>query len=210
MSDYLPMPARPALAAVLDVLAEPAHRPWAELVNYSDVRLDPAGVGYGAAGMLLARWNPLSPAEAWELLATRELIPMDWVEQPRRVFVDFIASRRAQGADQRVTYESGDQVLVLPSVALAGSPRRALAPPTVAACAAFAADVPNVLAAEAIAREVAMRDHVIWWSWYNRKPKARADVPTVPELSALGYHLGLIGLQSVMLACPLGWGWRIS
>lgn len=71
-----------------------------------------------------------SPAEAWEAMASRGIIPADWAPHETRCFVP-----------------DGDGGVV----ALGGCP------PTIAACVAFASDVAGVLTAEALAWELVSR-----------------------------------------------------
>ncbi len=74
-----------------------------------------------------------SPADAWERMAARAIVPFDWVGSSARGFVEY----------------APDAPLDLA--------RSSEAPPTLAACVAFASDAPGVLAAEELAREMLAR-----------------------------------------------------
>ena len=90
----------------------------------------PARPGRDAALAVEADRAGAHPAEVWEAMAARELITLAWVDDPDRRF--------AQG-------ESPRELTLSPHPVCSGC------------CVAFAADVANVLAAEALARECVAR-----------------------------------------------------
>lgn len=95
-------PRRPRLAAVLAALTDDAVEWWEwQIAHAVDWNFGPNGVvtsGYMLAaerrdGVVFWRreeggkdpWTrSITPAEAWELLAARDLIPLSWLDNPRR------------------------------------------------------------------------------------------------------------------------------
>lgn len=196
----------------------------------------------------------ITPKDAWELLATREIIPMGWLDDPRRRFADpvvddlrilsnedafmdgvtfVVEARHASGArtsenwnyrrDEAREFRANPNAYVEAMLARLGERVKAAAvrrliphPATLAACVAFAADVPNVLAAEQIAREITRHDRVVWCVEPaaviapTRVSTARGVVGelappghlTCPDLAALGYTLQLAPGDVATLVCP--------
>lgn len=156
-------PARPrfwdALAAVLDV---PADALRTTLVTPSAVQLPHARDAQAAAWPFDAP-AVTEPAEAWQLLATRGLIPLAWIEDPRRGF----------------------DVIVEHAGWWSWEPTALPHPPSVLACVLLAADVPGVLTTEAIARELAGADAVRWRVLPHARARQRVHRPTHDEPDAL-------------------------
>jgi hypothetical protein len=130
-----------------------------------------------------ATWEPAlppyTPAEAWELLCERLDLGATWVDSPRRRFQRDIGT-----------------------VHLAH-------PPTALACIAFASDAPNVLAAEAIARETVRRAERVVWRMDSKYHRALGDSSRrIKEpawwapIHALGYEFGGSDDTSVTLVAP--------
>lgn len=139
-----------------------------------------------------------NPREAWEAMATAGLIGAGDVECERRRFEAEASGGLPVGA---YDYEArGDRAVVL-------QPH----PATVADCVAFAADWPNVLRAEAIAREcypLRTRSGVIW----RVAPLGRVGIT---DLRVLGYDIAGVAASQLpadavnagvltLLAPPLG------
>lgn len=138
-----------------------------------------------AAQVLEALAGLSDPREAWETLAARGLLPMHWVEDPRRYFVC-----------------TAEEWLELGGPASpSGGPLASPCPPTVRACAAFARDLERVLTAEALAREAlggeeARAREVLYWrvaeeeeSAVLRSHAGLAGHPAQERLASLGCHL---------------------
>lgn len=133
-----------------------------------------------------ARWEEASgavvgasdPAEAWETLATRGLVPFDWVESTRRRF----AAEDASEVD-------GHSLAERPSLRLLPYP------PTIEAAVAVAADLPEVIAAESLALEYLRRlrgltavplppgdPEQIVWSFTSMAPGSLSPFWGLPEV----------------------------
>lgn len=140
---------RPARARLVDAVACVMGD---ELPALGDWLQDPL------AALLAA--SPLSPAEAWEALAARGVIPLEWVtawdtESPcPHGRHDLLRNHWRTDAPCTACY-----VARAPRRIFRGDEGSAAGahPPTVAACVALAADAANVLAAEALAREAVAR-----------------------------------------------------
>lgn len=119
---------------------------------------------------------------AWEALATAGVIPLEWVDDPARAFVDV-----ARLADGR------------PRVPLVAAwPFVRSHPPTVAAAVALASDPRAVATAEAIARELA-GDTARRVAWRVAAPRA---VATLAPLGATGCRLERIAADVLVLVAP--------
>lgn len=181
------------------------------------------------------------PAEAWETFATRGLIPAAWVDDPRRRFD--AECPRCHGRGRVPEYDRHARAYVSRGGRQAHDPcpvcplksprhrtctgRVALArPATLADCVAFAADAPNVLAAEALAREhvarrganlaaaaaagvtpaalhrMQPRPDVVAWRVAPLPPLGVSAGACARELRALGYALTEIDARAVTLVCP--------
>lgn len=109
-----------------------------------------------------------SPADAWERMATRAIVPFDWVGSSARGFVGY----------------APDAPLDLARVSET--------PPTTAACVAFASDAPGVLAAEELAREMLAREMLARLApWTSVAPRrivwASGDAVLPLSLDASGF-----------------------
>lgn len=102
-----------------------------------------------------------SPAEAWEGLYTKGLLPASWIDDPARRFTlpsTFFARKRV------VEKVDPEQIATLSIGDASHDQLRALPYPTTASFAAFlAADLPNAARAEQLAREV----HDRWLYWIS-------------------------------------------
>lgn len=142
-----------AIAALADV-----HRGPLAGVCGRQARRWSEGVEWECGGVaLLTRWEITDPREAWELLATREVIPLAWLDDPRRRFV--CATCRGDGVHYQ-TRDGGARNTPYDCPACAGGMIQH--PPTVAECVAFASDPAGVMTAEAIARQITGCERVVW------------------------------------------------
>lgn len=181
-------------------------------------------------------WQITDAREAWEILASRSLIPLEWVDDPRRRFhaherhtitpaaydpdalvgpptrVVRLEAASAPAPNPYVYTRRPDDTLELVRDVLLPHP------PTVADCVAFASDVPGILSAEQIARQLTGRERVVWriaspregrW-WppaYNHTRSDGLDDPcpecrAQTDLLALGYTLDRVDADAVTLLCP--------
>jgi hypothetical protein len=149
---------RPKRERLAEVLAAVCDVPRGEAVATPvDRQVGFATDGDGAAWVVYRRGGPGSatvryrlavtdPREAWEVLCQR-LDLAGWVDDPRRRFERVDLARPIT-----VDINPGGAML-----ARTGNVDLLPHPATVADCVAFASDVPNVLAAEALAREIGAR-----------------------------------------------------
>jgi hypothetical protein len=145
-------PRRPQLATALACVTNVAATEWAKAIRWgSPSRIElgerdaltlwaPCGPGRGSTLLIT------DPAEAWEALATRGVIPDAWVGDARRAFSDTAACY----CD---ALEPDDG----PCAGCRGIEQVRATPWTVAACVALASDVAGVTQAEALAREAVAR-----------------------------------------------------
>lgn len=172
-----------ALAALTDV-----HASWWSGHPAGSLTIGPNGVGHPQTGG--TPWTTTDAAEAWELLATRGVIPLAWVGDARRAF--WCAA--CGGARGHESYYEGERdwvpcgVCAVECAACGGGGIDANTtggtcrecgghcvigvgsvphPPTVAACVALASDVAGVTQAEQLALEIAGRidawvQRVVW------------------------------------------------
>lgn len=97
----------------------------------------------------LAHLSALSRREAWEVLVARGLIPMSWVDDPRRRFVRFTPD--SVGIECHHGFDHCPEC----DGSLAS-------PASAAECLVFASDIEAAITAEAIARELTKHDRVMW------------------------------------------------
>ncbi len=118
-----------------------------------------------------------SPADAWERMAARAIVPFDWVGSSTRAFVG-----------------------CAPDAPLDLS-RPSETPPTTAACVAYASDAPGVLAAEELARETLAR-LAPWTAFAPRRVVWASGDAVVPlSLDASGFK----GLNRALYNACASW-----
>lgn len=152
----LPLPQRPQLAAVLAVLTDRPESYWAgsfragykATTERGGVLLeyDVARFSVDPPMLMRIRWAK-TVAEAWEVLATRGLIPLSWLDNPR-IFEHehHRSSRRMRGCPD-----------------YCGVHRTAL-PHNLAEVASIASDARGIETAEAVAGQFLPGRRVIWSS----------------------------------------------
>lgn len=146
---------------------------------------------------LIARgqWCVGTPAEAWELLAARDLIPLSWTDHPRR----FERAYHCPHGKLRGCSWCGPGIRTIPS--------------TLAEIVAIASDVVGVETAEAIVGQQFPQHTVLW----SVRPKKEIDdrlaearrgsrQPETPEdkgLAELGYLRWSLMDPYCMVLCPM-------
>lgn len=138
-------------------------------------------------------------AELWEALATRDVIPLEAVSDPRRAWVHAYPVRDVQivaedGTPTQAWARTGGMTVLLEH------------PPTVAECVAFASDWANVLAAEAVAREVTGASRALWCIAPAADVAGRimsiSPRHSTAAVHALGYVVRSWSFHDVTLWCP--------
>lgn len=191
-------PARAQYGAAVGVVTGMAGAEWADKLAAGcelHWRADHVLLAQGPRLGLRARFTTTDPREAWEALCAAGLIPADWVESAERHFhAAFCTCLAARLGGCRLCHDG--------RIYLAH-------PPTIEACVAFAADVPNVLAAEAIARAYGARHwplhrfRIGWWlrpAWGRDPACAEANGPR--DLAPYGYELDQVAHDYLVLAAP--------
>lgn len=92
------------------------------------------------------------PAEAWELLAGRGIVPSEWLGDGDRVFAE---DERPPALAERGFNDQPTRAAILRYLEV--GPRLCDAPPTVIAACSLACDIPGVTTAERVAREAVRR-----------------------------------------------------
>lgn len=240
----LAQPKRERLADALACVTEHAAAEWAPYVGRV-LLTDRGPVTPWLYGNARAIWTVTDPAEAWEVLATRGVIPLAWVGDERRAFA--CAACQGRGSRTYVDPETGehewdpchvcdrlcaacggdgadDDATGGDCLNCAGTGYEGTGllphPPTVADAVALCSDVPGVLAAEALAREITGRERVVWrvgridadptrrrareMDAANRaRPATRGLLGRrLDDLAATGYALGDVADDAVVLVCP--------
>jgi hypothetical protein len=195
-----PPPARPRLAAALGALSGWNVRPDDREQHRRALR----ALGWSArtTGMVC------DPDEAWELFVSRGLVPPDWLAD-----WDRDAPCGHTWRDEIADRDRADKPC--PDCRVARAPRRLFdcglgcepgtAPPTVAACVAFASDAANVLAAEAIVREATGAVFVVWRTPAQRGGPGvwtRETADAGIALRALGYRIDHVDEHAAFLLYP--------
>lgn len=154
----------PALADVLGALTNVEARwlrPFTE--RFTHLEISPRGLYSGLTVYTDrgphrgATFCVVDPRAAWELLATRGLIPMTWVDDPGRRFVCTDGDCNGDGIASVDPFDG--TTAVCPSCAGAGLLPH---PSRLDEVVAFAADVGGVAQAEALAREVLPFERAVW------------------------------------------------
>ena len=187
------LPRRPMLGAVLAHLTGTSPALWAEFAVLGDVSADECGASMaggrrGGSRSIVVPWTTTDPAEAWELLQARDLIPLDY----RGRFVCGVC-----GGSGLVSVGSV-RAMQCPDCDVGHGHGHRPHPPTVAALASWASlgfaasddGVPGILGAEELARTLSP-DAPVWW---RVAPQSADAVPAYtrdgPAWRLLGAGLG--------------------
>jgi hypothetical protein len=98
-----------------------------------------------------------TPRAAWEALASRGVIPMSWIGAERRFAGSDCAACRGTGWETTTDYRGDEFYGACERCEERGFRELLDAPPTLAACVAFASDPEGIETAEALAREADAR-----------------------------------------------------
>ena len=137
-------------AALLAALTDEEPSFWAWHLQRGLVHVEDSGPEcYERHRVWRYPWRVDTPAEAWELLATHDLIPRDWVAHPtRRYYVRNCALCEREPARRCRACLGGAVVDATP--------------PSMASLFALAGDPGGMLAAEAIVRELTRGKRFVW------------------------------------------------
>lgn len=205
MADTL-RPQRARLAEALACVTDWSAERWRAVLERDGGRVD----GWRGVGPLVPPATATDPADAWETMASRGLIPAGWIEQETRGF-------RAEGA---CTSRCRDLRNAEGEWCEHKHPRGMLYPADVPSCVAIASDAPNIGAVEAIALETARTfyaepdrstqlrpTHVVWrvlpLDVARTRLRGHPDAePGWREILRLGYALDGVDDDAVVLVCP--------
>lgn len=190
-------PRRPKLADVLAALTDRPEGYWAgSFRDGYEATADNRGVSLAIDRELIVRgqWCAGTPAEAWEILAARDLIPLSWTDHPRR----FERSYHCPHGKLRGCSWCGPGIRTIPS--------------TLAEIVAIASDVHSIETAEAIVGQQ-FPQHTVLWSVRPQKEiddrhaearrgNRRPETPEDKGLAEIGYLRWSLLDPYCMVLCP--------
>ncbi len=185
-------------------------REVARSASGSDVlnRLANGSVSYNTHGTAFVsltkenrRWTTRNAAEAWEILSSRGIIPVDAVDDPRRRFA--CSECDARGGSYFTSDDGRDDSMMCSACEGAGIvPHPCSLPDVVSIASAW----PSVVTAEALATET-HRAHGIGHAfervvWHFGDAEGAACLTPAKRLQSLGFTACTVIGGAVMLVCP--------